>query len=548
MVICSYLRKKIIVLYGLFFVIFIALLGRMIYLSTAKAKGYANSAKEVQLRQRPIKADRGKIYDRNGKIFADNMTVCTISVIHNQIEDPDKVIQVLSTELGLEKEWIEERVKKVTSIEKIKSNVSYEIGMKIKDFDLSGVKVDMDAKRIYPMNDLASKVIGFSGSDNQGIVGIEARYDDILRGQDGYIYTYADAKGLEIDNLPKERKEPIKGNDITLTLDMNIQEYCMQEAQKLYLQKEADSVSIIAMNPQNGEVLAMVDYPEFDLNHPFDVGEEGWRNACISDTYEPGSIFKIITAATAYENNLIDENETFYCPGYFVVEDRRIHCHKRTGHGSLTFYEGMKNSCNPVFINIGQRIGAKQFYEAFGQFELSQKTGIDLPGEAGLIMHKLENIGPVELATISFGQSFQVSPIRLLTTISEILNGGKSITPHINQDQEFEEESRTICRTETSQKLRDILTFVLSDKDGVSKEIDGIVIGGKTATSQTLPRSQNRYISAFMGFAPADDPQIILQVIIRNPQGLYYGGTIAQPTGIEIFENVLPYLLRNEGK
>lgn len=564
----TYHRKKICIFALVVFMCGIFLSGRLVYLMVGKKEYYTEKAMEIQQRERQIKAARGEIVDRNGVILATNEAVCTISVIHNQIKDAEKVIAVLCQELGLSDEYVRKRVEKITSIEKIKSNVSKEIGKKILAYELDGVKVDEDYKRVYPFNELASKVLGFTGSDNQGIIGLESKYDSYLQGQDGMILTFTDARGREVEDLEESRIEPISGNTLQISLDYNIQSYCMQMAEKAYLQKEADSVSIIAINPQNGELYAMVNYPEFNSNTPFTLIEqysqyegtekeqdylnEMWRNQCVSDTYEPGSTFKIITTSAALEEHVVSINDSFFCPGYIMVGDRRIRCHKTAGHGSESFVDGIKNSCNPVFIDVGARIGASAFCDYFEKFGLMRKTGIDLPGEASTIMHKEENIGPVELATISFGQSFQISPIQLATTVSSLINGGTRITPHFGvsvSDSEgnpvetfvYESEER-ICSEETSETLRNLLEKVVSEGSGNKAYVEGYQIGGKTATSQTLPRSLNKYISSFLGFAPANEPEILVLVIINNPQGTYYGGTIAAPIAQEIFENILPYL------
>lgn len=562
------IRKKITVMSTCVFVALFVLIIRMCYVMIFQSDYYTKRAIELQQRERPIKAARGKILDRNGVVLADNESVCTISVIHNQITDAEKVIKILTQELDLSEEKVRKRVEKVSSIEKMKSNVEKEVGDRILSYNLDGVKVDEDYKRVYPFGSLASKVLGFTGGDNQGIIGLEAKYDSFMTGIDGKIQTVTDARGIEVTKLPKERQESVAGNDLCISLDYNIQSYCMQAAKKVYLQKEADSVSILAINPQNGEILSMVDYPEYDLNDPFELSEESenngsedkkqellnqmWRNQCVCDTYEPGSIFKIITTSAALEEKLVELNENFYCPGYITVEDRRIHCHKTTGHGSESFVEGLQNSCNPVFIDVGLRIGAKRFYQYFDKFGLLKKTGIDLPGEAGTIMHKVEDIGPVELATISFGQSFQVTPIQMATTVSSLINGGNRITPHFgievkdtkgNVIQKFQyEKEEQICSRETSETLRSLLESVVTEGGGNKAYIEGFEIGGKTATSQTLPRSEHKYIASFLGFASVTNPQILLMVIIRNPQGVYYGGTIAAPVAKEIFENILPYL------
>lgn len=564
----TYHRRKICVFAAVVLVAVCVLLGRLVYLMIFRGDYYSRLATDLQQRERQIKAARGKILDVNGVVLAGNRSVCTISVIHNQIQDPEAVIAMLVKELDLPEERVRKRVEKYSSIERIKSNVDKETGNRILAYGYAGVKVDEDYKREYPFDDLASKVLGFTGGDNQGIIGLETVYDKYLQGTDGTILTTTDARGVEVDNIGEERIEPVAGNNLRLSLDSNIQLFASQAAEKAYLQKEADSVSILVMNPKNGEILAMVDYPEFNLNEPFVLTEpyreyEGtdeeqeylnrmWRNHCINDTYEPGSTFKIITSAAALEEGVVSLEDRFHCPGYIVVEDRRIRCHKTTGHGAESFVEGIENSCNPVFINVGLRIGADRFYDYFGQFGLLDKTHIDLPGEAATIMHKRENIGLVELATISFGQSFQITPIQLATTVSSIINGGNRVTPHFGMQVEDAagnciekfsyEQDQVICSPGTSEKMRYLLEKVVSEGGGKKAYIEGYNIGGKTATSQTLPRSANRYISSFLGFAPADDPQVLVLVIIRNPSGVYYGGTIAAPVAKEIFENILPYL------
>lgn len=564
----TYHRRKICVFAAVVLVAVCVLLGRLVYLMIFRGDYYSRLATDLQQRERQIKAARGKILDVNGVVLAGNRSVCTISVIHNQIQNPEAVIAMLVKELDLPEERVRKRVEKYSSIERIKSNVDKETGNRILAYGYAGVKVDEDYKREYPFDDLASKVLGFTGGDNQGIIGLETVYDKYLQGTDGTILTTTDARGVEVDNIGEERIEPVAGNNLRLSLDSNIQLFAAQAAEKAYLQKEADSVSILVMNPKNGEILAMVDYPEFNLNEPFVLTEpyreyEGtdeeqeylnqmWRNHCINDTYEPGSTFKIITSAAALEEGVISLEDRFHCPGYIVVEDRRIRCHKTTGHGAESFVEGIENSCNPVFINVGLRIGADRFYDYFGQFGLLDKTHIDLPGEAATIMHKRENIGLVELATISFGQSFQITPIQLATTVSSIINGGNRVTPHFGMQVEDAagnciekfsyEQDQVICSPGTSEKMRYLLEKVVSEGGGKKAYIEGYNIGGKTATSQTLPRSANRYISSFLGFAPADDPQVLVLVIIRNPSGVYYGGTIAAPVAKEIFENILPYL------
>ena len=564
----TYHRRKICVIGLVVAACVCVLLGRLVYLMIFRGDYYSRLATDLQQRERQIKAARGKILDAGGVVLAGNKSVCTISVIHNQIEDPEGVIAMLVKELDLPEERVRKRVEKYSSIEKIKSNVDKETGNRILAYGYAGVKVDEDYKREYPYDDLASKVLGFTGGDNQGIIGLETVYDDYLQGQDGTILTTTDARGVEVDNIGEERIEPVAGNNLRLSLDANIQLFAAQAAEKAYLQKDADSVSILVMNPKDGQMFAMVDYPEFNLNQPFELTEEYreyagtdeeqdylnqmWRNHCINDTYEPGSTFKIITSAAALEEGVVSLEDRFHCPGYIIVEDRRIRCHKTTGHGAESFVEGIENSCNPVFINVGLRIGADRFYDYFDQFGLLTKTGIDLPGEAATIMHKRENIGLVELATISFGQSFQITPIQLAATVSSIINGGNRVTPHFgvqvedasgNCIEKFSyEQKEGICSSETSEKMRYLLEKVVSEGGGNKAYIEGYSIGGKTATSQTLPRSANRYISSFLGFAPADDPQVLALCVINKPQGVYYGGTIAAPVVKEIFENILPYL------
>lgn len=544
------------------------LIGRLVYLMIFCSEYYGNKAENLHERERDIKAARGKLLDANGTVLATNKSVCTISVIHNQIEEPGKVIEMLVRELGIPEETARKRVEKVSSIERVKTNVAKETGDAIRAYGLSGVKVDEDYKRYYPYGTLASKVLGFTGADNQGILGLEVKYDEYLQGTNGKILTLTDARGIEIENAGESRLEPVNGYDLCLSLDRNIQMYCEQAAKKVCTKKSADSVSVIVMNPQNGELMAMVNYPEFDLNDPFTlVGDTGesvsaeekqnllnkmWRNQCISDTYEPGSTFKIITAAAALEEGVVKLDDAFFCPGYKIVEDRRIRCARTTGHGAETFETGIMNSCNPVFMELGERLGAENFVGYFKQFGLLSKTNIDLPGEAGTIMHKTENIGPVELATISFGQSFQITPIQLVTTVSSIINGGTRVTPHFgvsvqdadgNTAKTFSYETHeNICTAETSETMRYLLEKVVSEGTGKNAKIEGFSIGGKTATSQTLPRSDHKYISSFLGFAPADNPQVLVLVVINNPQGIYYGGTIAAPVAKEIFENILPYL------
>lgn len=561
-------RKKVMIVFVAVFFIMMFLIGRLVYLMIFCSEYYGNKAENLHERERDIKAARGKLLDANGTVLATNKSVCTISVIHNQIEEPEKVIEMLVRELGIPEETARKRVEKVSSIERVKTNVAKETGDAIRAYGLSGVKVDEDYKRYYPYGTLASKVLGFTGADNQGILGLEVKYDEYLQGTNGKILTLTDARGIEIENAGESRLEPMNGYDLCLSLDYNIQMYCEQAAKKVCTKKSADSVSVIVMNPQNGELMAMVNYPEFDLNDPFTlVGDNGeavsaeekqnllnkmWRNQCISDTYEPGSTFKIITAAAALEEGVVKLDDAFFCPGYKIVEDRRIRCARTTGHGAETFETGIMNSCNPVFMELGERLGAENFVGYFKQFGLLSKTNIDLPGEAGTIMHKTENIGPVELATISFGQSFQITPIQLVTTVSSIINGGTRVTPHFgvsvqdadgNTVKTFSYETHeNICTAETSETMRYLLEKVVSEGTGKNAKIEGFSIGGKTATSQTLPRSDHKYISSFLGFAPADNPQVLVLVVINNPQGIYYGGTIAAPVAKEIFENILPYL------
>ena len=544
------------------------LVGRLVYLMIFCSEYYGKKAEDLHERERNIKAARGEIVDCNGVVLAENKTVCTISVIHSQIKEPEKVIAMLAKELEMDEETIRKRVEKVSSIEKIKTNVPKETGDAIRAHGLAGVKIDEDYKRYYPYNELASKVIGFTGGDNQGIIGIEVKYDEYLEGINGKILTLTDARGVEIKNAGERRSEPVEGDDLYLSLDYNIQMYAAQAAVKVREEKQADSVSILVMNPQNGEILAMVNEPEFNLNEPFalnteidtELSEEEkqnalnkmWRNQCINDTYEPGSTFKIITASAALEEGKVSLSDQFNCPGYRIVEDRRIRCHKVGGHGAEDFTHGIMNSCNPVFIEIGLRIGSDRFCDYFEQFGLLSKTNIDLPGEASTIMHKRENIGQVELATMSFGQSFQITPIQLATTVSSIINGGNRVTPHFGVETKNAEGEVThtfvygqkehIVSEETSTTMRYLLEKVVSEGSGKNAALEGFSIGGKTATSQTLPRSEKRYISSFLGFAPADDPQVLALIIINNPQGVYYGGTIAAPVCRDLFSNILPYL------
>ena len=577
-------RRKLLIVFTAVMLVLAFLAGRLVYLMVFCSEYYGQKAEDLHERERDIKAARGKIIDSTGTVLATNRTVCTVSVIHSQIKEPEEIIRVLAKELGMEEDAVRKRVEKVSSIERVKSNVDKEAGDRIRNYGLAGVKVDEDYKRYYPYGTLASRVLGFTGGDNQGIIGLEVIYEDYLKGINGKILTLTDARGVEFENAGERRQEPVDGNNLHISLDYNIQMYCEQAAKKVMEAKSADGVSVLIMRPSNGEILAMVNVPEFDLNDPFTLidtgqqegesegtaGEDGqekaktteqekqdllnqmWRNPCINDTYEPGSVFKTITTAASFEEGVVSLNDHFFCPGYKMVEDRRIHCHKRTGHGSEDFTQGIMNSCNPVFIELGLRLGVDNMYKYFEQFGLLDRTGIDLPGEASTIMHKKENVGPVELATVSFGQSFQVTPIQLATTVSSLINGGNRITPHfgvsVKDDQgelvetlQYKVEEG-IVSPETSQTLRSVLEKVVSEGSGKRAYIEGFSIGGKTATSQTLPRSANKYISSFLGFAPADDPQVLALLIINNPQGIYYGGTIAAPVVKEIFSNILPYL------
>lgn len=560
---------KIFVFFMIVLLCMIILTGRLGYLMIIKGEYYSEVARQLHERERHIKAARGRILDRNGVVIADNRAVCTVSVIHNQIENPEEVIRVLCAELSLPEETVRARVEKRSSIEKIKSNVDKEIGDRIRNYNLPGVKVDEDYKRYYPYNEVASKVLGFTGADNQGIIGLEVIYDEELQGTPGTILTMTDAAGVEVENAVENRIEPLKGNDLQISMDMNIQEYATQLAYQAMANNEADRVSIIVMNPQNGELYAMVDVPEFQLNSPYEldlaVGEETptgeayqdalnsmWRNGCINDTYEPGSTFKIITTAAGLEEGVVSPEDSFYCPGYIMVEDRRIRCHKTIGHGSETFTEGIMNSCNPVFITVGGRLGVDRYVYYFEHFGLLNKTGVDLPGEAGTIMHRAENMGPVELATVSFGQSFQITPIQLVTTVSMIINGGDRVTPHFamrtiapdgSVAEEFAYEVQSgLVSEDTSETVQYLLEQVVSEGTGRNGYVEGFSVGGKTATSQTLPRGSGKYIASFVGFAPADEPEVIALVVIHNPKGVYYGGTIAAPVVRQLFENILPYL------
>ncbi|MEF2770878.1 MAG: penicillin-binding transpeptidase domain-containing protein [Blautia caecimuris] len=562
-------KKKVWVVFLCCGAMMLGLLGRLVWLMGFRSDYYYEKAEDLHERERDIKAARGEILDAKGKVLAANKTVCTVSVIHSQIKDPEKVIRLLVSELGLSEEAVREKVEKNSSIERIRTNVEKETGDAIRKAGLDGVKVDEDYKRYYPYDSLASKVLGFTGGDNQGIIGLEVEYEEVLKGIPGKILTTTDARGVEIDGLGERRAEPVKGNTLRLSLDISIQEFVQQAALKVMEEKQAERVSILLMNPQNGEIYACVNVPEFNLNEPFvlntgqdtasmdqkkaqDLLNQMWRNPCLNDTYEPGSTFKIITMAAGLQEGVVSLNDRFYCPGYKLVDDRRIHCANRRGHGSQNFVEGAQNSCNPVFIEVGLRLGVENYYKYFKRFGLMKQTGIDLPGEAGTIMHKMENMGNVELATVSFGQSFQITPVQLATTVSSLINGGNRITPHFgvaiqsadgSQVKELEYPVETgIISSETSGTMRKILETVVSEGSGKNAAIEGYSIGGKTATSQTLPRSANRYISSFLGFAPAEEPKVLALCIIHDPQGIYYGGTIAAPVVRSIFDNVLPYL------
>ena len=566
----TYNRKKILIVFLVALLVLLGLIGRLVYLMIFDAEYYQEKAEALHEREREIKAARGEIIDTNGVVLATNKSVCTISVIHSQITDAELVIEVLAKELEMEEGTVRKKVEKVSSMERVKTNVEKEVGDRIREYNLDGVKVDEDYKRYYPYDELASKVLGFTGGDNQGIIGLEVKYEEYLKGTNGTILTTTDARGIELEGIAEDRIDANPGNTLKISLDCNIQAYAQQAAEKVMEEKEADKVSILIMNPQNGEILAMVNVPEFNLNEPFSLESVGldtesvaddekqdllnqmWRNSCINDTYEPGSAFKIITSSACLEAGTVSINDTFFCPGYHIVEDRKIRCHKTGGHGSETFVQAVQNSCNPVFMQIGLELGVDRFYEYFQKFGLMKKTGVDLPGEAGTINHKKEDVGPVELATMTFGQSFQITPIQLATAVSSIINGGTRITPHFgvqvlgeegNTVKEFEyEEEKNIVSEETSDTMKMILESVVSEGGGKNAYIEGYQIGGKTATSQTLPRSAHKYIASFVGFAPADNPQVLALIVIHNPQGVYYGGTIAAPVIKTVFENILPYL------
>lgn len=562
-------KRKVWIVFFLCLLMILCLIGRLIYLMGFRSDYYYEKAEDLHERERDIKAARGEIVDAKGKVLAANKTVCTISVIHSQIKEPEKVIALLTEKLGISEQTVRKKVEKISSIERIRTNVEKETGDEIRNAGFAGIKVDEDYRRYYPMGTLASKVLGFTGGDNQGIIGLEVEYDDILKGKPGKILTTTDARGIELDGIGENREEPQKGYTLRISLDADIQKYVQQAAQKVMEEKQAERVSILLMNPQNGEIYACVNVPEFDLNEPFELNSgmdaEGmseekkqdllnqmWRNPCLNDTYEPGSTFKIITMAAGLAEGVVSLNDSFYCPGYKLVEDRRIHCANRRGHGAQNFVKGAENSCNPVFIEVGLRLGTDKYYQYFRQFGLMEKTGIDLPGEAGTIMHQKENMGEVELATVSFGQSFQITPIRLAATVSSLINGGMQITPHFGVAIESSDgetvkaleysNGRKILDGKISETVRYILEQVVEEGSGRNAAVEGYRIGGKTATSQTLPRSANRYISSFLGFAPANDPKVLALCIIHDPQGIYYGGTIAAPVVRSIFENILPYL------
>lgn len=564
-----YQRKKMLVTLLIIIFLFIILLFRMWYIMVNRSEYYKERADDLHERERVIKAERGIIYDRNGMALATNKSVCTISVIHNQIKEPEKVIQTLSKVLDMDAETVRKRVEKVSSIERIRSNVPKETGDLIRSYKLDGVMVDEDYARYYPYDSLGAKILGFTGGDNQGIIGLEVKYDDYLQGKEGKILTTTDVRGIEVKNSAETRIDPVMGESLHISLDYNIQAYVTQIAEKVMLQKQAKSVSVILMNPQNGELYAMVNVPEFDLNEPFTLNTESddavntqdllnqmWRNGCINDTYEPGSTFKIITATAALEKKVVGLNDTFSCPGFRVVADRRIRCHKAGGHGSETFTQGFMNSCNPVFMDVGARVGIEGMYEYFRKLGLFEKTGVDLPGEAGSIMHKIENVGAVELATISFGQSFQITPLQLLRAVSAVINGGNLVTPHFgvyttdvrgNKQRVFEYPVKSgAILPETSETMKKLLGLVVSEGTGKNGQVTGYQVGGKTATSQKLPRGSGKYIASFIGFSPVENPQIIGIILIDEPVGTYYGGTIAAPVMSEIFEMVLPYLFPEE--
>lgn len=553
-------KKRLLLAASLVLILVTLVGGRLIYLMIFQSEKYTKLAKDLHQREREIKAPRGMIYDRNGVVLAGNKAVCSISVIYSQITEPEKVIQKLSELLSIPEDEIRKKVETISAREKIKSNVPKELANEIRDLKLDGVMVDEDYKRYYPYDELASTVLGFTGSDNQGIIGLEVTYEKVLKGKNGSILTMTDGKGKEIKNAEEERDEPIAGKDLYLTIDIQIQKYAQQICEKVKEAKKANRTSMIIMNPQNGEILAMVNVPEFNLNEPYklqdaDITDAGkkqealnkmWRNWCVSDTYEPGSTFKIVTATAGLESGAVKENDTFSCPGFRIVEDRRIRCHKAGGHGTETFREGVMNSCNPVFMDVAARVGKETMYEYYKKLGLFEKTGIDVPGEANSIMHQLKNIGAVELATMSFGQSFQITPLQLLRAASAVVNGGTLVTPHLgmkadNQVLEYKKTPNAIS-SETSAMMRDILEAVVADGSGKKAKIDGYRIGGKTATSEKLPRGTGKYISSFLGFASAENPTVMALLMIDEPEGTYYGGSIAAPAVKELFENILPYL------
>lgn len=557
-------RKRLLIVVIAFFTLLTIITVKLVSIMTMQADDYGYRAREVQERERSIKAKRGSIYDRNGVVLAGNQAVCSISVIYNQIEDPETVIRVLSEKLELPEEDVRRRVEKRSVREKIKSNVDKELADEIRAMNLAGVMIDEDYKRYYPYSTLASHVLGFTGSDNQGIVGLEVYYDDLLMGENGSINTVTNARGIEVENMAERRVEGTAGQNLVTSIDINIQQYITQKALEVLEKKQAKRVCIIVMNPQNGEIYALADVPEYNLNEPFtlnyetdetvtqDMWNQMWRNYCISDTYEPGSTFKIVTATTAFEQGVLRVEDQFYCPGYHIVEDRRIRCHKVAGHGAETFREGIMNSCNPVFMQVGERIGVDGFYDGLRKLGLFEQTGVDLPGEANSIFHKQEKVGPVELATMSFGQSFQITPLQLMRAASAVVNGGNLVTPHFgvyttdennNVTEVLKYETKTgAVSTATSETMKGLLEAVVAEGTGHRAYIAGYSIGGKTATSEKLPRSENRYISSFLGFSPADNPQVMTLILIDEPQGIYYGGTIAAPVVGEIYDNILPYL------
>lgn len=567
------IHRKMLLIYVWGIAIFCMLVvGKLAYLMIFKSEYYTEKALEVQERERKIKAPRGQILDRNGKVIASNKTVCTVSVIYNQVKNPEKVIEILSKELELDKNEVKKKVEKRSVREKVKSNVPKETGDKIREYNLAGVKVDEDYKRYYPYESLASKVLGFTGADNQGIIGLEVQYEKYLKGVDGMIMTPTDSRGIEMKNALEQRQEPISGNDLVTSIDVNIQQYAEQIAYNTMEAKQANYVSIIVMNPNNGEILAMVNAPEFDLNNPYtlnyqlnenvsgkkkqDLLNKMWRNQCTNDTYEPGSTFKVVTATAALENNVVNLDTQFSCPGFRVVDDRKIRCHKTTGHGSEDFLHGTMNSCNPVFIDVGLKVGVKKFYEQMNKLGLMNKTGIDVPGEAGTIIHQIKNVGNVELATMSFGQSFQITPMQYLVAASAVINGGKLVTPHfavqsVNSNGEVVEkfqykEKKGVVSKKTSDTMKYVLEKVISEGTGSKGKVQGYKVGGKTATSQKLPRGSGKYIASFMGFAPADNPEVIAMAIIDEPKGIYYGGQVAAPVISRLYKNILPYLLEEK--